>query len=483
MTNSPVHKPYYDNIYLLIGLLFTAYLTARAIIIPMTIDEAGTYFNYTPLKVWDIIFYTKDSSPNNHVLNTLGIKLFTQLFGVTSFTVRLTNLLAFVLYFFVGVELLKKIRNEFWFVLCGIFILVCNPYLLDFFALARGYGLSVGLMLLSIYQFYNYLSQKHITYLTYTIITAALAVLANFTLLNYYLVLLFLTVVIIFSEKNKKDIFKKILPLVLTTLVLAALIYNPIKKMVSTDQFVYWGTESFYKSTLLPLVDAMRYSKLYFGIKPATYFAVIFIVVFVALGVYSAQQFIKHKVKAVSNFAVICFLILSGIIVVTILQFHLFDVPFLNARGAVFMYPIFVLIVIITISNIFINKQRQRNIVLSVFFCIGLIHFFNTANFRFYRDWWFDAHTKDVLTWIDEQHPQKEKVTLNCSWIFNNSLHFHKDVSNFYNLELATFNHDLQPEGNYQYYYCQRGDVEALSKNYVELFSYHYGEFVLMQHK
>ncbi|MBK7441246.1 MAG: hypothetical protein IPI65_06870 [Bacteroidetes bacterium] len=46
MTNSPVHKPYYDNIYLFIGLLFTAYLSARAIIIPMTIDEAGTYFNY-----------------------------------------------------------------------------------------------------------------------------------------------------------------------------------------------------------------------------------------------------------------------------------------------------------------------------------------------------------------------------------------------------------------------------------------------------
>ncbi|MBK8343792.1 MAG: hypothetical protein IPL12_11055 [Bacteroidetes bacterium] len=88
-----------------------------------------------------------------------------------------------------------------------------------------------------------------------------------------------------------------------------------------------------------------------------------------------------------------------------------------------------------------------------------------------------------MLTWIDEHHPQKEKVTLNCSWIFNNSLHFHKDVSNFYNLELATFNHDIQPDGNYMYYYCQRGEVEALSKNYVELFSYHYGEFVLMQHK
>ncbi|MBK7441247.1 MAG: hypothetical protein IPI65_06875 [Bacteroidetes bacterium] len=101
---------------------------------------------------------------------------------MTPFTVRLTNLLAFVLYFFVSVELLKKIRNEFWFVLCGIFILVCNPYLLDFFALARGYGLSIGLMVLSIYKFYQYLTQKNIHHLTYTYISAALAVLANFTL-------------------------------------------------------------------------------------------------------------------------------------------------------------------------------------------------------------------------------------------------------------------------------------------------------------
>ncbi|MBK7567822.1 MAG: hypothetical protein IPI31_08335 [Bacteroidetes bacterium] len=60
-------------LYLLIGCLLTAYLVARAIILPITIDEGGTFYNAVPRSVWDIITYV-DPSPNNHILNTLLIK-------------------------------------------------------------------------------------------------------------------------------------------------------------------------------------------------------------------------------------------------------------------------------------------------------------------------------------------------------------------------------------------------------------------------
>jgi hypothetical protein len=486
MTNSPVHKPNYDNIYLLIGLAFTVYLCARAILIPITIDEAGSYLNYTSLKLWDIMMYKKDPTPNNHILNTIGMKLFSSLFGTTTFTVRLTNLLAFVLYFTMAVKLLKKMRNELLFVLSGIFVLVCNPYMLDFFALARGYGLSIGLMMWSLYHVYVFIAEKNINAVVPAVIAGALAVYANFTLLNYFIVLFGISMFMLmyyYKHQSEVPIFKNVTIVLFVTIVLGLLIYLPIQRMVNTDQFVYWGTESFYASTLLPLIDSIRYGELYFNFRKAEPYVVMYILLFAVFGATCIGRCIRLKWAAINDFTVITFLILSGIIAATILQFHLIDVPFLNARGAVFLYPVFGLILMSVVNKINFSKPLFQRSILVLLMIMGLTHFFLTANFYSFRDWWFDAHTKEVFNWIDEQHPGKEKVTLNTSWVFSNSMHFHKITDNRFNVEIATFHHDLQPDGNYQYYYCQRGDVETLSKNYEPVHSYHYGEFIIMKKK
>ncbi len=479
MVNRFVYKPNNQDIYFFLGLLFTIYLTIRAIVIPITIDEAGTYYNYMPRSVTDILLFNGDPSPNNHILNTLSMKLFTALFGTTTFVVRLPNVLGFILFYTAAVRLFTLMFKNRTLVVAALLVLLCNPYLLDFFAVARGYGLSIAFMFWSLYQFFQYYNTKKNQFAVTTLIAAALAVLANFTLLHFYILIFFVIVVIAFDINLNK--WKHLLIYVSITLILAAICYTPLTKMMQTNQLVYWDTAGFYTSTLVPLVEQMRYGELYFGCKQAQPFANIILLLFGLMIFVAVFYFFKKPNGKQLPFGSWILILLSGNIGLILIQFYLWHVPFLNGRGALFLYPIFVLALLALLQELMTNSFKFPKYILLILAGMGIMHIARTANITSIREWWFDAHTKEVLAWINQQHPGKENVSLNSSWIFNNSLHFHKDVQQFYNLDIAPYHQDLWPDSNYLYYYCQREEVSKLDSTYNEVKSFNYGSFVIMK--
>lgn len=407
------------------------------------------------------------------------MKLFTALFGVTTFVVRLPNLLGFLLFYTAAVRLFTLMFKTNTLVVAALLVLLCNPYLLDFFAVARGYGLSIAFMFWSLYQFYQYYHNKKYQYAITTLFAAALAVLANFTLLHFFILIFLVIVVIEFTINQNK--WKHLLIYIGIAIALAAICYIPITKMMQTNQLVYWDTAGFYASTLVPLVDQMRYGELYFGFKQAQPFANVFLMLFGVMFFVAVFYFFKKPTGKSVPFGSWIFIILSGNICVILLQFYIWHVPFLNARGALFLYPMFVLALLTFLNELNTTSFKFPKYMLLLLAGLGIIHITRTANFTSTREWWFDAHTKEVLSWINTQHPGKEHVTLNSSWIFNNSLHFHKDVQQFHNLDIAPYHQELQPDGDYLYYYCQREEVGQLDNTYDEVKSFNYGSFVIMK--
>ena len=78
------------------ALFAVAWAVIRAAKQSVTLDEAYTYLHFvvTPLKtVWS-------SSPNNHVLNTLLIRIVTGIFGTSAVALRAPALLGAILYIF-----------------------------------------------------------------------------------------------------------------------------------------------------------------------------------------------------------------------------------------------------------------------------------------------------------------------------------------------------------------------------------------------
>src|SRR5579871_767625 len=116
---------------------------ARASVQSITMDEADTYLDFVgraaPFHWWPF--------PNNHLLNSLLMRMFTLIFGTSHFTVRLPALIGAAMYIGVCGYLcvLLPARSAFRFTL--FLCLVYNPFVFDFLVAARGYGWAMALLL------------------------------------------------------------------------------------------------------------------------------------------------------------------------------------------------------------------------------------------------------------------------------------------------------------------------------------------------
>jgi len=118
-------------------------LIFRAINVELTYDEAYTFLNYV---YTDNVFNI--GIANNHILNSFLIAITTKL-GYSELFIRLPNLISGALFILFVYKFLKS--NNYKIV--GYVLLLSNPYILDFFSIARGYGIGAFLIFLSSYIF------------------------------------------------------------------------------------------------------------------------------------------------------------------------------------------------------------------------------------------------------------------------------------------------------------------------------------------
>lgn len=141
----------------------------------IVLDEAYTFNRY--LQSWHDVYWLYET--NNHVLFSILAKLSIRLFGLSELSLRLPTVIASFFLIF-GVYRISEgtvSRTVRWIALIAISL---HPLLLDFSVAARGYGLSITLLVWAIYLAMRPEIQK-----SYAIsgILAALAVSANLTVL------------------------------------------------------------------------------------------------------------------------------------------------------------------------------------------------------------------------------------------------------------------------------------------------------------
>ena len=235
----PAKGVFYKILILSVSLFFIVFEVTKAARAAITIDEVATYLGYISSNV--LAVFNFGASANNHFLNTLLAKFFTVLGGNHEWVLRIPNLLGYAIYLLFSFLLLDRfIKNKF-IVVCGYLLLNANPYVLDFFALCRGYGLSIGFLMPALFFFVSFLDRtirlrpgggRH---LQFSLIAAALAVLSYFGLLNVYLslvafALVFLVVMNIQSRRRPQREPVQEIPrkkkMILLPITLAAVIFN-----------------------------------------------------------------------------------------------------------------------------------------------------------------------------------------------------------------------------------------------------------------
>ena len=120
-----------------------AWLLARAAIQSITIDEADSYLAFVGRSYpshWE-------AAANNHVLNSLLMRLSTALFGVSQFTVRLPALLGAAVYIVSALHLVRRLAPHRLLRAAILACLLLNPFVMDHLVAARGYSLALAFLL------------------------------------------------------------------------------------------------------------------------------------------------------------------------------------------------------------------------------------------------------------------------------------------------------------------------------------------------
>lgn len=121
------------------------YVALRTFLISFSIDEGMSY--RFVVGIWEDKHHS-----NNHFLNTQLMKLCSAIFGNEPWSLRLPNLLVFPLYLWMVWKLIKDASSAFSMAF-GMVVMLGLPFLLEMFAVARGYGLSLGFTLLGMAYF------------------------------------------------------------------------------------------------------------------------------------------------------------------------------------------------------------------------------------------------------------------------------------------------------------------------------------------
>jgi len=472
-----------------IGLFLLTFTAVKASMISFTHDESYTYLNYVHSSFIDIISY-KRAFTNNHILNSILMKYSEELFGSSEFTLRLPNILALILFLFYSFRLFYK--NAKPLALPFFIIISFNCYLLDFFGLARGYGLSFAFMIMSVFHlisYFNSLSQKDLILFN---AAALLASLSNFTLLNYYMAALItfnivslLTIKLNRETPGKFNFFRLNKINFISVLFSIAILWEPLRRTVKKNMLDFGGKNGFIEDTVGSLLK---------GLGPETGFQeslfiilnvlcpwlimLIFIIILLKLRRTPKNFLEKFYPLIIVNF------ILLMIVSASIAQHIILKNDFYTGRFALFLYPLFILNVTFFIHFLYNSGNKiSASVFTAVITGALIVNFLMSFNLTHCRDWKYDMETKTVMQHVIKDHDQNsvpgKKISLGIDWLFEPTTNFYRyilDIDWLY----PTTREGIKQEFDY-YYIFQSDSVAAILKDKKIIYESAYNNSALLK--
>lgn len=189
----------------ILGMGGLTYLLLRIYNIPILNDEAISFFLY----VDHGIFWPWGGRPdtNNHLLNTALTSMFCKVFGASAITLRLANVLGFLVYTIGCIKLALRQRAF----LHGLAILLClqgSPIFLEYFGYSRGYGLSFACLIMLINCLWKYSDKRTRTVLAELVVWMLLTLASN---LSFIMPMLITTLWIIYLDFKGKMLKRNVL--------------------------------------------------------------------------------------------------------------------------------------------------------------------------------------------------------------------------------------------------------------------------------
>lgn len=405
----------YTPYYVILSLFLIFYVLYRAICIGITYDESWTISSFVPLSLSDI-FCLEQNNANNHIFNTLLIKLFYFFYNGSLFIARLPNVLAFLVYLF----FIYKICTRFFKPTPGLLafvLLLLNPFLLDFFSIARGYGLALAFQLGSLYYTLVYFKNKSSFYVILSLGFGGLSVLSGFSMLVFWISTFLIIVFFTLVKYKEYKVLKTIIFCFLTAFLLASLVLQPLTGLLENGSLYYGGNNNFYCDTLISLSKYTLYNS-EVSLTANISLNVLLVFIFISLG-YSYFKEVK-LITAKTLVFLITISCISGIL----LLHYLFGTFYVIDRTALFFYPLFILCLTLAINDIW--HLWLSRIILWICISAFFANFCINANMYKTAIWGLEAHSESILDILNEKGESEDKIiNLDFSWPLENSIYYY----------------------------------------------------------
>ncbi|HQV53735.1 MAG: hypothetical protein IPF95_16505 [Flavobacteriales bacterium] len=255
-----------------------------------------------------------------------------------------------------------------------------------------------------------------------------LAVLSNFTALNYFLPsLLILFAYTLFSEKRITSL--RILIYSVITGMFFYFIIPVILELKNQGELYFGGRTSFYNDTLLSLSRTFAYHFLSIPLANSVFSLLFFVaLLFSIITIFRAIQQKSFSIKIILP-------ILFLLSILSPVAQHLFlETSFPTERTALLYYPILILVVLNGADG---ASEWIEKRLLELLACSFLIHLFLTANTTHCNSWRFDSGSKEVIGFLKEEYDQKgsyEPVSLGIDYLNIQSISYYKSAASFIDL-------------------------------------------------
>lgn len=455
-----------NNIILFVlSIAILVFAVVRAIVIPLTHDEAVSLSMFATKDIGSIFSYEgAGGMPNNHILNTLWLKLASFVFGDSSLSLRLGNIIGLGLYLFAANKLLQQItRKEIR--IGGLLLLCCNPFVFDFFSLARGYGMANGLLLLSIWMLYRWDKNPSPARMAGIFIPGILMTLANFSSIHIFTgLLVVVTVLDLRSRKEfsvKNVLFSIAVPAVVTLLT-AGLLWLPFTEILKAGGS-FGGATGFWEDCVKWLIAFSTYEAPYAETMSSV---AEWLVLFLCIALFGYAVF--AALRKSSLFAVVITSLLFLPVFSTQLQHLLLGTEFPVARTVQYMYPLFIIAILFTADAV---PKYAGIIVVNVMAILLSIHFLNVTGTTYFTQWRYDASNRVILDKLNSLHDSDgEQLRVGVTWIFEPGLNYERNYRSYE--WLAPFNRD-GITGEYDYFYVDATDSVKLSAQGKKVLEYY----------
>lgn len=368
------------------------YVITRAALIDITHDEAYSFYNMK--KFW---YAEALCTGNTHWLNSLAIKCAILLKQESLLAIRWFSVLASTVFFtltFLWIKSTKEVHAK----LLIFSVLLLNPYILDYFSVARGYASGLMFEAVALILFFRAIKSNKARLQFFSILNAGLSPLCNFSYI-YFFMAFAIIYFIQFYFKEGSGFLKnlKFYRDVLYSLIISGIVVRAFMFMTKcSNDVVGAGTDNFTEYFHV-FTDGLIYRKFPLSVTQLNMLSwLTFIMI-----VFSIAYGIRYRKKHGNIIYLYCSYLLGIIIAVSFINHFCFKLVFPYYRSAVFIFPL------TSVCFIFLMLEIVKKKILVYLISLLLtLNFIFSINFKSIFDFYIQANLKESFDFVEKLKAQ-----------------------------------------------------------------------------